>query len=89
MPKAEEQCRQEEDKLSAEVRKYGYESIRQAEDILRDIKDPEEWLKREKEEINDYTIDTMAMYQEGRDDTYFEQRCQKNKTNMTFYIYID
>ena len=39
--------------------------------------------------INDYTIDTMAMYQEGRDDTYFEQRCQKNKTNMTFYIYID
>ena len=61
MPKAEEQCRQEEDKLSAEVRKYGYESIRQAEDILRDIKDPEEWLKREKEEINDYTIELEAV----------------------------
>ena len=39
--------------------------------------------------INEYSIDTMSMYEEGRDNSYFEERCEKNKTNITFYINID
>ena len=61
MPKTEEQCRQEEDNLSAILKKYRYDSIQQAEDVLHDIPDPKEWLAQEKEKINNYTIDLEAV----------------------------
>lgn len=61
VPDAEKQSKQAEEALSAILQKHGYATIEQAENVIADIQDPENWLKTEKKRIDKYSIDLEAL----------------------------
>ena len=61
VPDAEKQNKQAEEALSAILQKHGYATIEQAENVIADIQDPENWLKTEKKQIDKYSIDLEAL----------------------------
>ncbi|MCR5796226.1 MAG: SMC family ATPase [Solobacterium sp.] len=81
VPDTEAQSRQAEDALTAVLKIYSYDSVQQAEDVIRDIKDPERWLKQEKKVIDDYKINLETARSQVKEQK--EQTKDYKKTDLS------